>query len=102
MSTSIGIKGVSDNSSPEFKKHFNAVHFCIENDLSFPKETSEFFRGRIQGDDLEDYRRDCLIERIEDGLEINLISAIKKEDFRFVIDVSKIPSEVSKIIVFYS
>lgn len=102
MSTSICIKGYSGKNSPEFIKHQKAVIFCIENDLSFPIETSEFFKGRIQGDSLEDYTSDSVIEYIREGIEVELDS--KDPDGygnEYHINVADIPAEVETIIVKY-
>ena len=50
MSTTLYVKGYTGKNNTEFLKHFEAVKFCIERDLSFPKETSEFFRDKIEGE----------------------------------------------------
>ena len=55
MSTTINVTAYSGKQSKEFQKHYKAVKFCIENDLSYPKETSEFFKGKIYNLNLEDY-----------------------------------------------
>ena len=47
MSVSLNATAYSSKESKEFQKHYNAVKFCIENELSFPKETSEFFKGKL-------------------------------------------------------
>lgn len=53
MSVTLSIRAFSGKESPEFQKHFKAVQFCLENQLSFPKETSEFFKGKVEGEDLD-------------------------------------------------
>ena len=47
MSTSINIKAYSSKNNKEFQRHYNVVMCCIENSVSFPKETSEFFKGKV-------------------------------------------------------
>lgn len=98
MSTSISITAYSGKNSPEFQKHFNAVKFCIENELSYPKETSEFFKGKVCGDDLEDIVTKAVLECIEDGIEIPLITSLKQNG-EIRIAVADIPKEVDEIIV---
>lgn len=97
MSTSIGIRAVSSTESKEFQKHFKAVQFCIENDLSFPKETTEFFKGKVGGEDLDVIRRDCIINYIKDGVEVNL--KVTGDSWEKRIKVSDIPKEVDVIII---
>lgn len=62
MSTSINVKAYSGKGSKEFQKHLGAVKYCIENELSFPKETSEFFKGKLGGDDLEDIKPNHILQ----------------------------------------
>jgi hypothetical protein len=73
--------------------------FCIENSLSFPKETSEFFKGKLGGDDLEDIRTDSIIEYIQNGVEVDLKTTGDQWGNEIRIKVSEIPSEVDLIIV---
>ena len=61
MSVSLNATAYSSKESKEFQKHYNAVKFCIENELSFPKETSEFFKGKLGGDDLEDIKPEAIL-----------------------------------------
>jgi len=99
MSSSLNITAYAGKDSAEFKKHFKAVQFCIENDLSFPKETSEFFKGKVGGSDLEEIKRDCILPYIENGVEIPI--PIKGNDLSWkkVIKVADIPKEVDEIII---
>lgn len=98
MSVSLYLEGYSDKNNKEFQKHYNAVKFCIENELSYPKETSEFFRGRIDGDDLEDFEPRYILEKIEEGLPIEL-NTIENDWYTEVrLKVSDIPKEVDIII----
>jgi hypothetical protein len=98
MSVSLSVKGYSDKANPEFQKHLKAVKFCIENDLSFPKETSEFFKGKLGGDSLEDYNRSYILSIIENGIDIPL-TFIKYSEFEAQINVADIPKEASTIII---
>ena len=68
MSVSLNATAYSSKESKEFQKHYNAVKFCIENELSFPKETSDFFKGKIGGDNLEDVKPEAIIKHIENGV----------------------------------
>ena len=98
MSVSLNIKAFAGKDSPEFQKHFKAVAFCLENGLSFPKETSEFFKGKIDGGDLEDVIPQYLIDHIKDGVEVELpIKSVG--DYRRRIKVADIPKEVDEIII---
>lgn len=97
MSYSLSVQGFSSKDSPEFKKHYAAVKFCVENDLSLPKETSEFFKGNVHGDSLEDLRKESWLENIEDGISVPLIFT---DDYEWErrIKVSEIPKEVDEIV----
>lgn len=99
MSTSLSVKAYSGKNSPEFQKHYNAVKFCVENELSFPKETSEFFRGKVEGGDLEDYTPEYALEIIQDGVEVPLVSTAHFLGNEIRIKVSDIPSIVDEIVV---
>jgi len=72
MSISLNIKAYSSVENKEFKKHLKAVKFCIENELSFPIETSNFFKGKLGGSNLEEIRREFILNYIENGIEVNL------------------------------
>ena len=98
MSTSLKIKAFSGKDNKEFQKHFKAVKFCLENELSFPKETSEFFKGKVDGNDLEDLKSEYILKYLENGIEVPL-EFEEKYDFYYRIKVSKIPSHVDEIIV---
>ena len=99
MSVSVSVNGYSSVENPEFQKHFKAVKFCIENNLSFPKETSEFFKGRVCGDDLEDLKPEAILEYIQHGLETKLPKTTSKNGEEIRIKVSDIPKDVDVIIV---
>jgi hypothetical protein len=95
MSASLNIKAYSDKNNPEFKKHLEAVEFCIERNLSFPKETSEFFKGKVGGEDLEDIRSECILDYIENGVEIPLVTIRQRNEI--ILKTVDIPKEVVEI-----
>lgn len=100
MGVSLSLKAFSSNENAEFQKHFNAVKFCIENELSFPKETSEFFKGKLGGgDSLEDVKRSSIIQYIEHGVEVPLKKTSDKFGNEIRIKVSEIPKEADLIII---
>ena len=99
MSASVGIKGFSGKNSPEFQKHLSAVKFCIENELSYPKETSEFFKGKIEGGNLEDYDSKYVLDYIKDGLEVELPLIKDRAIGETRLKVSDIPSHVEEIVI---
>jgi hypothetical protein len=99
MSISLSIKGYSTTENKQFQKHFNAVKFCIENELSFPKETSEFFKNSIDGCSLEDFSNKYIIQHIQNGLEVPLNINYDPYGYEVKIKVSEIPSDVDLIIV---
>jgi hypothetical protein len=97
MSVSLNVNAYSNKENKEFQKHYNAIKFCIENELSFPIETSEFFKGKINGEDIEDIRRDKMLNYLEDGIEVELKTQIKND--KIYIKVSEIPDHVDIIVV---
>jgi hypothetical protein len=100
MSVSLNVTAYSSKESKEFQKRFNAVKFCVENGLSFPKETSEFFKGKVCGSDsLEDFNTDRVLELIENGVEIPLKTTGDKWGNEIRIKVSEIPTSVDEIVV---
>lgn len=100
MSTSISFMGYAGEQSPEFIKHREVVFFCIEKGVSYPKETSEFFKGKIQGSDLEDFTDASLVEYLQFGIEIPI--KVFQSGFNYEIDLKSLPKEVDKIIVKWS
>ena len=70
MGVSLSFKAYSGKESSEFQKHYKSVKFCIENELSFPIETVNFFKGKNDCGDLDDYEREYLLEMIKDGVEV--------------------------------
>ena len=99
MSASLSVAGYASKESPEFQKHYKAVKFCIENELSFPKETSEFFAGKVDGEDLEDIEPSAILECLADGIEVDCSFICNEGETECTITVSEIPKEVDKIII---
>jgi len=97
MSVSLEIKAFAGKDSEEFKKHFKAVIFCIQNELSYPKETSEFFKGKVDGNDLEEINTKYIIDYISNGVEVPI--NIGGSQYEKRIKVKDIPKEVDEIII---
>lgn len=97
MSRSLHVVGYYGKDNSEFKKHYNAVKFCVENDLSLPIETRNFFEGKFD-DDLDDLHKDAWIEYVQDGFEVE-IDFTEDEDYRKVIDVRTLPKDLDTIVV---
>jgi len=97
MSVSLNVKAFANKNSKEYQKHFKAVKFCIENELSFPKETSEFFKGKVDGEDLENIKSEYIINYIKYGVEIPLKTTGNANEIR--INTSNIPKEVNEIVI---
>ena len=98
MSTTLSVKAFSCKENKEFLKHYNAVKFCIENELSYPKETSDFFKGKICGNDLEDIKNEYILQYIENGLEIDM-EYNKINPYEIHIKVSEIPTDAEILII---
>jgi len=99
MGVSLSATAYSSTESKEFQKHYNAVKFCIENGLSYPKETSAFFKGKIGGDDLEDFEEEDILKYIQNGVEVPLKTTGDEWGNEVRIKVSEIPAEADLIIV---
>jgi hypothetical protein len=101
MSISLKIQAYSNKNNPLFQKHLKAVRFCIENELSFPKETSAFFKGKVGGDDLEDINVKEILKYIENGIEVALPikGGLVDGYYRRSIKVADIPKEVDEIVI---
>ena len=99
MSVTLSVKGYSSKDNPEFNKHYRAVEFCINNELSFPAETTEFFKGRVDGEDLDAYERRGLLEMLENGIEESLIKKSDEYGQEIRIKVSDIPRSVQEIVI---
>jgi len=99
MSVSLNVTAYSSKESKEFQKHYNAVKFCIENKLSFPKETSEFFEGKIGGYNLEDVKPDVIIKYIENGISMPIPLKYSDNQSEVYIRVKEIPACCDLILV---
>jgi len=99
MSSDIKVQAFAGKNSDEFQKHYKAVLFCIQNELSYPKETSEFFKGKVGGDNLEDIEEDSILQYIENGVEIPLKTTGDEFGNEIRFNVSDIPDGVDEIVV---
>lgn len=99
MSVSLNVTAYSSKESKEFQKHYNAVKFCIENELSFPKETSYFFKGKIGGDNLEDVKPEAIIKFIENGVSLPIPLEYSDNQSKIYIRVKEIPVGCDLILV---
>ena len=99
MGVSLDVQAFAGKNSEEFKKHYKSVKFCIENGLSYPKETSEFFKGKVSGGDLEDITKNAILEYIENGVEIPLKTTGDDYGNEIRFNVSDIPNGVDEIVV---
>ena len=95
------VQGFCDLHNKEYQKHLKAVKFCLENELSFPKETSEFFQGKIDGDlSLENFHPHYILSKIENGVMVD-VPYYEMSDNRIKINVNEIPENVDSIIIRY-
>ena len=98
MGVSLSVRAYKGVNTPEYNKHFNAVKFCIKNALSYPVETSEFFKGTIDGDDLEDYtQNEHLLSKLCNGVNIE-IPVHQINECEIHIFINDIPAGVDKIV----
>jgi len=99
MSVSLNVTAYSSKNSKEFQKHYNAVKFCIENELSFPKETSDFFKGKIGGYDLEYIQQESILGYLQNGIEIPMPLEYSDNQSKIYIRVKEIPTGCDLILV---
>ena len=99
MGVSLYVSAYANKSNPEFKKHYEAVLFCIERNLSYPKETIEFFKGVIDCYTIEDYNDEEVLQFIENGIGIPLKVETSEDGWTKKIKVSDIPKEADEIII---
>lgn len=100
MSVTLSVKAYSDNTNPLFVRHYNVVKACIENNIDFPEQTKEFFRGKIElCADLEDYKQAAILGVLHNGIQIPLAMTTDTYNSSITIDVASIPKEVTKIVV---
>ena len=97
MGCSLYVSAYAGKDSAEFKRHFGAVEFCIENDLSFPVETFEYFKGQVEGGDLDDYDNDYIIELLSNGISVDM-PVIDVNECEKRIKVSDIPEGTDEIV----
>lgn len=76
----------------------NAVKFCVDNNLSFPKETTEFFDGKINGYSLEDFENpyDIVKNGISENIKYKKVTV--KNGVEVHIKVANIPPNIDTII----
>lgn len=92
MSMSTHISGFVSDTNPEYQKHKKVLLFCEEQGVSLPKETAEYF-----GSDSAD------LYLLDEKLSIELVKNIHYVEYRedmvegFEVDLSKLPSGVSKL-----
>lgn len=99
MSVSLSINAYTGKNSELFKKHYKAVEFCLENKLSFPKETSEYFKDKIEGMSLEDFNHKYILNKIKNGIEVPLTFDRTNEKNCIELKVSDIPAGTEIIII---
>ena len=95
----MNVKAFAGKNSEEFQKHYKIVAFCIENKVSYPKETSDFFKGTLDGDNLEDFNNDYVLEKIKNGIEIDFKKTRDGYGNEIRFNVSDIPHGVDEIVV---
>lgn len=95
----MNVKAFAGKNSEEFQKHYKIVVFCIENKVSYPKETSDFFKGTLDGDNLEDFNDDYVLEKIKNGIEIDFKKTRDGYGSEIRFNVSDIPHGVDEIVV---
>lgn len=105
MGADIFITGFSSKDDKLFQKHYEAVKFCIKNGLSYPKETTEFFKGKLSGEDLEDWSDEAILEFLENGVSVSLKNCLSQDPDRWdyhILKVSKIPKGTDEIHIYLS
>ena len=95
----MNVKAYSGQGSPEFVKHFSAVQFCVKNELSYPEETVEYFKGCFDGDDLDDINRNSIIGYVVHGRQIDLPITNINYGNEIHINVKDIPEGTETIII---
>ena len=98
MSVTLNIRGYSGKESKRFQQQLAVVKSCIENEIDFPEETKEFFKGKVDGlYDLNEVQRSVILKGIENGIEVNLPTYGSNDYYK--IKVADIPKEVTDIII---
>jgi len=99
MGASLNLTVRASVDSKEFIKHFSIVEMCAKHDVSYPKETLEFFDGAIDDGPLDDYDPEYVVERLSDGAEMKVITKRDFHDNKITLNVKDIPKGADKIIV---
>ncbi len=100
MSVSISVTGYTGKGNPEFKKHAEAVEFCIARKLSFPAETLEFFKDKkVAGENIEDLYPEYILEHLKKGIEVPIPQKTDPRTEQITINVRDIPKETETIII---
>lgn len=92
MGMSTHIQGFIPDTDTDFKKHKKILLFCMEENVSLPKETAEYFGS----DDAEEYL-------IEEKLEIKLEEGVHYKEWMedsskgFEVDLTRLPKGVTKL-----
>lgn len=92
MSISTFIIAYTSENNKDFQKHKKILEFCLENKVSLPKETAEYFENEIPD-----------ISLLDNKLEIELEEDVHYQEYYddkyggYEIDLEKLPNGVSKI-----
>lgn len=96
---SLFAEAYSTKESDDYQKHVKAVKFCIENGLSYPKETNEFFRNNVPEEDLNSYQPKTVLESIKDGVRLPMHYDGNHDMTQIRIRICDIPPTADEIIV---
>lgn len=100
MSVSLYVKGFTGFGNEEYLKHYDSLEYCLSKGLTPPKETLEFFDGKLDGCGVLDLQPESALSIAKKGLGVDIGSAITEiaED-EIHIDISMLPENTEKIIV---
>jgi len=92
MGRSTHIEAFIPDSDKEYQKHKKILLMCLENDVSLPKETAQYFGS-------EDAYESLLDEKLEIELEEDVHYTKWCDEYRsgFEVDLSKLPKGVNKL-----
>ena len=100
MSVSLHIEGFTGLTNEEYKKHYEALEYCLTRGLTPPVETLEFFEGKLGGCGVKELSVKGALDYAKKGTYVSLKDSITEIDSSEVqIDVSRIPKETEVIIV---
>ncbi len=99
MSLTLEVLAFSGKENKEYLKHFNAVKFCVENELSYPIETKEFFKGKVNGYDLDEINRPHVLNYLKEGVSVPLKYTYDRLVNEVKIKVSEITPSAELIII---